>query len=93
MRSAGITRLLAPPQVHQMRTAATQQGAGEGCVVPAVVVQEVGRGGVGATLGDRAQARGAAIGRHRHHASVEPADHQVESWVVASRQPQDDVAV
>ncbi len=76
-----------------MRTAATQQGAGEGCVVPAAVVQQVGGGGVCATLCDRAQAGGAAVGGHRHHASAESADHQVESGVVATRQPQDDVAV
>ena len=76
-----------------MRTAATQQGAGEGCVVLAAVVQQVGRGGVSATLGDRAQARGAALGGHRHHASADAADHQIESGVIASRQSQDDVAV
>ena len=85
--------LLAPPQVHQMRTAATQQGAGEGCVVPAAVVQEVGGCGVRATLRDRPQSCGAAVGRHRHHVPAESADHQVESGVVAPRQPQDDLAV
>jgi hypothetical protein len=76
-----------------MRTAATQQGAGEGCVVPAAVVQEVGRCGIGATLDYRAQACGAAVGLRRHHVPAESADHQVESGVIAPRQPQDDVAV
>ena len=85
--------LFAPPQVNQIRTPATQQGAGEGCVVLAAAVQEVGRGGVRSTLDDRAQAGAAAVGGHRHHVPAESADHQVESGVVAPRQPQDDVAM
>ena len=34
-----------------------------------------------------------AAGHHRHHVPAETADHEVESGVVAPRQPQHDVAV